>query len=140
VISRFMISATDVLITQKKAPPADDDDRALSLHECVHAGSISSILRPPSRGTWGNSPPISPKRHTASASIRQANRTVTAPWDHFLGDLYATVRANKLYTPEGDGAKIPETSIVDGRQGSELLTQIFEYRIRRIRAMARRCE
>jgi hypothetical protein len=33
----FYDSATDVLITQKKAPPADDEDRALILHECIHA-------------------------------------------------------------------------------------------------------
>jgi hypothetical protein len=33
----FYDPATDVLITQKKAPPADDGDRALILHECVHA-------------------------------------------------------------------------------------------------------
>ena len=28
---------TDILITQNKSPPLDDEDRALLLHECVHA-------------------------------------------------------------------------------------------------------
>lgn len=33
----FYDQTTDVLLTQKKSPPANDSDRALLLHECVHA-------------------------------------------------------------------------------------------------------
>ena len=33
----FYDQTADVLLTQKKSPPADDGDRALLLHECVHA-------------------------------------------------------------------------------------------------------
>ncbi len=33
----FYDQVTDVLLTQKKSPPANDSDRALLLHECVHA-------------------------------------------------------------------------------------------------------
>ncbi|MHC2534921.1 hypothetical protein [Bradyrhizobium diazoefficiens] len=33
----FYDQATDILLTQKKSPPANDSDRALLLHECVHA-------------------------------------------------------------------------------------------------------
>ena len=67
----FYDSATDVLLTQKKDPPADDDDRALLLHECVHAMIDIVDPKPPSHGTWANSRPISPRRRTAFASIRQ---------------------------------------------------------------------
>jgi hypothetical protein len=61
----FYDPATDVLITQKKSPPADDGDRALILHECVHA--MIDIIDPKTTITRH----ISPKRHTAFASIRQ---------------------------------------------------------------------
>ena len=33
----FYDPVTDILLTQKKSPPANDGDRALLLHECVHA-------------------------------------------------------------------------------------------------------
>ena len=45
-----------------------------------------------------------------------ANRTGTEPWDKFWGDLYATVRANKLDTAQGNGAKIPDATLENLRQ------------------------
>jgi hypothetical protein len=33
----FYDATTDTMLTQKKSPPANDSDRALLLHECVHA-------------------------------------------------------------------------------------------------------
>jgi hypothetical protein len=51
--------ATDVLITKKKAPPADGGNRALILHECVHAmvdiidpkTTITRHIRAPTQAT-----------------------------------------------------------------------------------------
>ena len=55
----FYDHATDVLITKKKAPPADGGNRALILHECVHAmvdiidpkTTITRHIRAPTQAT-----------------------------------------------------------------------------------------
>lgn len=102
----FYDQASDVLITQKKSPPANDDDRALLLHECVHA--MIDVYDPNTTVT----------RHIGelAAYLTQVTYTVrkdpsrnpggTGLWDKFWIDLYATVRANKLDTSAGNGATI----------------------------------
>ena len=112
----FYDPATDVLITQKKAPPADDGDRALILHECVHA--MVDIIDPKTTITRHMGELAAYLTQTAY-SVRKypaATRTGTAPWDKFWGDLYATVRANKLDTAQGNGAKIPDATLENLRQ------------------------
>jgi len=112
----FYDPATDVLITQKKAPPADDGDRALILHECVHA--MIDIIDPKTTITRHMGELAAYLTQTAY-SVRKyptANRTGTEPWDKFWGDLYATVRANKLDTAQGNGAKIPDATLENLRQ------------------------
>jgi hypothetical protein len=112
----FYDHATDVLITQKKTPPADDGDRALILHECVHA--MVDIIDPKTTITRHMGELAAYLTQTAY-SVRKypaANRTGTAPWDKFWGDLYATVRANKLDTAKGNGAKIPDATLENLRQ------------------------
>src|ERR1700722_5179332 len=87
----FYDPATDVLITQKKAPPADDGDRALILHECVHA--MIDIIDPKTTITRHMGELAAYLTQTAY-SVRKyptANRTGTEPWDKFWGDLYAVV-------------------------------------------------
>jgi hypothetical protein len=111
----FYDPATDVLITQKKAPPADDGDRALILrmrsrHDRYHRSQDHH------HAAHGRTRGIS---HQTAYSVRKyptANRTGTAPWDKFWGDLYATVRANKLDTAKGNGAKIPDATLENLRQ------------------------
>jgi hypothetical protein len=112
----FYDSPTDILITQQKAPPADDGDRALLLHECVHA--MVDITDPTGTITRHMGELAAYLTQTAY-SVRKyptANRTGTAPWDHFWGDLYATVRTNKLDTAKGNGAKIPDATLENLRQ------------------------
>lgn len=112
----FYDHSTDVLITQKKAPPADDGDRALILHECVHA--MIDIIDPRTTVTRHMGELAAYLTQTAY-SVRKypaANRTGTAPWDKFWGDLYATVRANKLDTARGNGTKIPDATLENLRQ------------------------
>ena len=112
----FYDPATDILITQQKAPPADDGDRALLLHECVHA--MIDIIDPGTTITRHMGELAAYLTQTAY-SVRKyptANRTGTAPWDHFWGDLYATVRANKLDSAKGNGAKIPDATLENLRQ------------------------
>ena len=107
----FYDPPTDVLITQKKAPPADDGDRALILHECVHA--MVDITDPKGTITRHMGELAAYLTQTAY-SVRKyptANRTGTEPWDKFWGDLYATVRANKLDTAQGNGARIPDATL-----------------------------
>jgi hypothetical protein len=112
----FYDPPTDVLITQKKDPPADDGDRALLLHECVHA--MIDIVDPGTTITRHMGEIAAYLTQTAY-SVRKSptdNRTGTAPWDHFWGDLYATVRANKLDSAKGNGAKIPDATLENLRQ------------------------
>ena len=120
----FYDHATDVLITQKKAPPADDGDRALILHECVHA--MVDIIDPKTTITRHMGELAAYLTQTAY-SVRKypaANRTGTAPWDKFWGDLYATVRANKLDTAKGNGARIPDATLENLRQQLAALPSI----------------
>ena len=112
----FYDPATDVLITQKKAPPADDGDRALLLHECVHA--MVDIIDRKTTITRHMGELAAYLTQTAY-SVRKyptANRTGTAPWDKFWGDLYATVRANNLDSAKGNGARIPNATLENLRQ------------------------
>jgi hypothetical protein len=107
----FYDPPTDVLITQKKAPPADDGDRALILHECVHA--MVDITDPKGTITRHMGELAAYLTQTAY-SVRKypaANRTGTAAWDKFWGDLYATVRTHKLDTAKGNGARIPDATL-----------------------------
>ena len=107
----FYDPPTDVLLTQKKAPPADDGDRALILHECVHA--MIDITDPKGTVTRHMGELAAYLTQTAY-SVRKyptANRTGTAAWDKFWGDLYATVRAHKLDTKKGNGARIPDATL-----------------------------
>jgi len=98
---------TDILITQNKSPPLDDEDRALLLHECVHA--MIDVYYPKGDVT----------RHmgelaaylTQSAYIIRknpsANRDGPDAWEKFWGHVYATVRSFRLDTAAGNGVKIP---------------------------------
>src|SRR4051812_18889309 len=107
----FYDQATDILITQQKAPPADDGDRALILHECVHA--MVDIVDPKGTVTRHMGELAAYLTQTAY-SVRKyptANRTGTAAWDKFWGDLYATVRAHKLDTKKGNGVRIPDATL-----------------------------
>jgi len=107
----FYDQTTDVLLTQKKSPPVDDSDRALLLHECVHA--MIDVYDPGGTVTRHMGEVAAYLVQTAY-SVRKtptANRTGTAPWDKFWGDLFATVRANKLDTKAGNGARIPSATL-----------------------------
>ena len=44
------------------------------------------------------------------------NRNGTAPWDKFWGDLFATVRANRLDTTAGNGVKVPSSTLENLRR------------------------
>jgi hypothetical protein len=101
----------DVLITQKKSPPADDGDRALLLHECVHA--MIDVYDPDGTVTR-HMGELAAYLTQTTYSVRKnpsANRTGTAPWDKFWGDLFSTVRTNKLDTEAGNGVKIPSGTL-----------------------------
>ncbi|MEY9399116.1 antirestriction protein ArdC [Bradyrhizobium japonicum] len=98
----FYDQATDVLLTQKKSPPANDSDRALLLHECVHA--MIDVYDPDGAVTR-HMGELAAYLTQTTYSVRKnpsSNRNGTAPWDKFWGDLYATVRANKLDTSAGN--------------------------------------
>ena len=117
----FYDPPTDVLLTQKKAPPADDGDRALILHECVHA--MIDITDPKGTVTRHMGELAAYLTQTAY-SVRKyptANRTGTAAWDKFWGDLYATVRAHKLDTKKGNGARIPDATLENLRAAARCL-------------------
>jgi hypothetical protein len=105
----------DVLLTQKKAPPANDDDRALLLHECVHA--MIDVYDPDGTVTR-HMGELAAYLTQTTYSVRKspsANRDGTAPWDKFWGDLFRTVRANKLDTAAGNGVRIPSATLEDLR-------------------------
>lgn len=106
----FYDQATDILLTQQKSPPANDDDRALLLHECVHA--MIDLYDPDGTVTRHMGELAAYLTQTAYTVRKNpsANRTGTAPWDKFWGDLYITVRAYRLDTEAGNGVTIgPET-------------------------------
>jgi hypothetical protein len=112
----FYDQTTDILLTQKKAPPPDDGDRALLLHECVHA--MIDVYDPDGTVTRHMGEVAAYLAQTAY-SVRKspsANRTGTAPWDKFWGDLFVTVRANRLDTAAGNGVKIPATTLENLRK------------------------
>jgi hypothetical protein len=112
----FYDPPTDILTTQQKAPPADDGDRALLLHECVHA--MIDIVDPGTTITR-HMGEVAAYLTQTTYSVRKnptANRTGTAEWDHFWGDLFATVRANKLDSAKGNGAKIPDATLENLRR------------------------
>jgi hypothetical protein len=112
----FYDQTTDVLLTQKKSPPANDDDRALLLHECVHA---MIDVYDPSGTVTRHMGELAAYLTQTSYSVRKnpsANRNGTAAWDKFWGDLFATVRANKLDTTAGNGVKIPSATLENLRQ------------------------
>jgi len=107
---------TDILLTQKKSPPADDGDRALLLHECVHA--MIDVYDPDGTVTR-HMGELAAYLTQTTYSVRKnpsANRTGTAPWDKFWGDVFATVRANKLDTAAGNGVKIPSATLENLRR------------------------
>lgn len=96
----------DVLLTQKKNPPANDSDRALLLHECVHA--LVDVYDPDTTVTRHMGELAAYLTQTAY-SVRKnpsANRDGAAPWDKFWGDLFRMVRASKLDTTAGNGVRI----------------------------------
>jgi hypothetical protein len=112
----FYDPATDVLLTQKKSPPANDGDRALLLHECVHA--MLDVYNPGGTVTRHMGELAAYLTQTAY-SVRKspsANRNGAAPWDKFWGDIFATVRANKLDTKAGNGVKIPSATLENLRR------------------------
>ncbi len=112
----FYDQTADVLLTQKKSPPPDDGDRALLLHECVHA--MIDVYDPEGTVTR-HMGEVAAYLTQTTYSVRKnpsANRTGTAAWDKFWGDLFATVRANKLDTAAGNGVKIPATTLEDLRK------------------------
>lgn len=107
---------TDVLLTQNKSPPADDSDRALLLHECVHA--MIDVYYPDGDVTRHMGEVAAYLTQTAY-SVRKnpaANRDGTEPWDKFWGDLYRTVRSNKLDTAAGNGVRIAPDTLENLRQ------------------------
>ncbi len=102
----FYDQASDTLTTQQKSPPANDSDRALLLHECVHA--MIDIYYPDNDVTR-HMGEIAAYLVQTAYSLRKnpaANRNGTAPWDKFWGDLYSTARLYKLDTPAGNGVRI----------------------------------
>lgn len=107
----FYDQATDILLTQRKSPPADDGDRALLLHECVHA--MIDVYDPDGTVTR-HMGELAAYLTQTTYSVRKdptANRTGTLPWDKFWGDVFATVRTNKLDTAAGNGVKIPAATL-----------------------------
>jgi hypothetical protein len=112
----FYDQTTDILLTQKKSPPPDDGDRALLLHECVHA--MIDVYDPDGTVTR-HMGELAAYLTQTTYSVRKdssANRTGTAPWDKFWGDVFATVRANKLDTAVGNGVKIPSATLENLRR------------------------
>jgi hypothetical protein len=112
----FYDQVTDILLTQKKSPPADDGDRALLLHECVHA--MIDVYDPDGTVTR-HMGELAAYLTQTTYSVRKnpsANRTGTEPWDKFWGDVFATVRANKLDTAAGNGVKIPSATLENLRR------------------------
>lgn len=112
----FYDQATDILLTQKKSPPANDSDRALLLHECVHA--MIDVYDPDGTVTR-HMGELAAYLTQTTYSVRRnpsSNRNGTAPWDKFWGDLYATVRANKLDTSAGNGVRIPSATLENLRR------------------------
>ena len=112
----FYDQTADVLLTQKKSPPADDGDRALLLHECVHA--MIDVYDPDGTVTR-HMGELAAYLTQTTYSVRKnpsSNRNGTAPWDKFWGDLYATVRANKLDTSVGNGVRIPSATLENLRR------------------------
>jgi hypothetical protein len=107
----FYDPATDVLLTQKKSPPPNDGDRALLLHECVHA--MIDVYNPGGTVTR-HMGELAAYLTQTTYSVRKdpsANRNGTAPWDKFWGDIFATVRANKLDTEAGNGVRIASATL-----------------------------
>lgn len=107
----FYDQTADVLLTQKKSPPPDDSDRALLLHECVHA---MIDVHNPSGTVTRHMGELAAYLTQTTYSVRKnpaANRTGTAAWDKFWGDLFATVRAHRLDTPAGNGVRIPAATL-----------------------------
>jgi hypothetical protein len=107
----FYDQASDILLTQKKSPPADDGDRALLLHECVHA--MVDVYFPNGNVTRHMGELAAYLTQTAY-SVRKnpsANRNGTAAWDKFWGDLFATVRSCRLDTTAGNGVRIPAATL-----------------------------
>jgi hypothetical protein len=79
----FYDPVTDILLTQKKSPPANDGDRALLLHECVHA--MIDIYDPDGTVTRHMGEVAAYLAQTAYSvrKVPSANRTGTLPWDKF---------------------------------------------------------
>ena len=78
---------TDILLTQRKSPPANDSDRALLLHECVHA--MIDVYYPDGTITR-HMGEVAAYLTQTTYSVRKnpsANRNGTAPWDKFWSDL-----------------------------------------------------
>jgi hypothetical protein len=112
----FYDATTDIMLTQKKSPPANDSDRALLLHECVHA--VVDVCNPEGAVTR-HMGELAAYLTQTTYSVRKdpsANRNGTAAWDKFWGDLYAAVRGNKLDTTAGNGVKIPSATLENLRR------------------------
>jgi hypothetical protein len=112
----FYDRTTDVLLTQRKSPPANDGDRALLLHECVHA--MIDVYDPGGTVTR-HMGELAAYLTQTTYSVRKnpsANRNGTAPWDKFWGDIYTTVRANRLDTSAGAGVRIPAATLENLRR------------------------
>jgi hypothetical protein len=112
----FYDSATDILLTQKKSPPPNDGDRALLLHECVHA--MVDVYYPDGNVTRHMGELAAYLTQTAY-SVRKdpsANRNGAAAWDRFWGSLFATVRSYGLDTAAGNGVRIPAATLEELRQ------------------------
>ena len=109
-------SGTDIMFTQKKSPPANDSDRALLLHECVHA--MVDVHNPEGTVTR-HMGELAAYLTQTTYSVRKdpsANRTGTEAWDKFWGDLFVTVRANNLDTAAGNGVRIAAATLEDLRR------------------------
>lgn len=107
----FYDQTADILLTQKKSPPANDSDRALLLHECVHA--MIDVYNPGGTVTR-HMGELAAYLTQTTYSVRKnpsSNRNGTAAWDKFWGDLYGTVRANRLDTTAGNGVRIDPATL-----------------------------
>jgi hypothetical protein len=107
---------TDILLTQNKSPPLDDDDQGLLLHECVHA--MIDVYYPNGDVTRHMGELAAYLTQTAFIVRKDpsAHRNGTAPWDKFWGGLHATVRSFKLDTTAGNGVKIPSATLEELRR------------------------
>jgi hypothetical protein len=103
----FYDQKTDVLTTQTGEPPADLDDRAQLLHECVHA--LVDIFYPDDRITRHNDELAA--YITQHVYMMRSNPSFTVgpnnvPWFSFYSDIVALAKRFNLDKTSGNGSRI----------------------------------